>query len=78
MGGAVSEKNFFPPFDPQFGLKIRGSPGPPPPPPSDPPVASHDLAGDWVGILPFYSQFLSIRITPYKKDLTITTNAKRD
>ena len=24
-----SQKKFFPPFGPQFGLKIRGTPGPP-------------------------------------------------
>ena len=29
-GGAVSSKNFFRPFGPQFGLKIRGCSAPPP------------------------------------------------
>ena len=28
-GGAVSEKKFFQPFRPQFGLKIRREEGPP-------------------------------------------------
>ena len=32
-GGLVSQKNFFGPFGPQFGLKIRGDPGPPDPSP---------------------------------------------
>ena len=31
--GAVSKKNFFQPFGPQSGLKIRGYPGPPVPSP---------------------------------------------
>ena len=31
--GAGLQKNFFPPFGPQFGLKIRGEPGPPGPSP---------------------------------------------
>ena len=49
---------------PIFVKKIWGPPGPPPPPPSDLPVASHDLAWDWVGILPFYSQF---RLLPIRR-----------
>ena len=36
-GGAVS-KNFFRPFGPQFGLKIREMLGPPRAPPLDPPL----------------------------------------
>ena len=31
--GRRSPKNFFRPFGPQFGLKIRGAPGPPGPSP---------------------------------------------
>ena len=36
-GGAVSKNNFFRPFGPQCGLKIRGG-GPPWAPPLDPPL----------------------------------------
>ena len=32
-GGERSPKKFFEPFEPQFGLKIRGPPGPPAPSP---------------------------------------------
>ena len=32
-GGGQSPKKFFQPFGPQFGLKIRGAPGPPGPSP---------------------------------------------
>ena len=27
-GGGSLQKKFFPPFGPQFGLKLRGGPGP--------------------------------------------------
>ena len=37
-GGEQSRKNFFGPFGPQFGPKIRGSPGPPGPPALDTPL----------------------------------------
>ena len=36
MGGGGGLKIFFQPFEPQFGLKIRGEPGPRAPP-LDPP-----------------------------------------
>ena len=41
-GGAVSKQIFFSPSMPQFGLKIRGGPGPPgPPSPTlDPPLGT--------------------------------------
>ena len=32
-GGGCLQKNFFRPFGPQFGLKIKGGPGPPSPSP---------------------------------------------
>ena len=37
-GGAGLPKKFFRTFGPQFGLKVRGGPGPPSPP-LDPPLA---------------------------------------
>ena len=40
-GGTGLQKNFFQPFGPQYGLKIReGGPPPPPAPPLDPPLES--------------------------------------
>ena len=40
-GGLTLQRKFFPPFEPQLGLKIRGEPAPPPPvPPLDPPLES--------------------------------------
>ena len=37
-GGPVTQKNFFRPFGPQFGLKLRGAP------PLDPPLQSYPLS----------------------------------
>ena len=63
-GGGRSPKKNFSALRPSVWSKNKGVPWAPPPPPSDLPVASHDLAWDWVGILPFYSQF---RLLPIRR-----------
>ena len=41
--GARPQKNFFPPFGPHFGLKIRGGGRAPQAPPLDPPLLGNRI-----------------------------------
>ena len=54
-GKVRSQKNFFPHFGPQFGLKIRGGPGSPGPSPG----STLELINHFV-----VSHFLSAKVSP--------------
>ena len=51
--GRGIKKNFFRPFGPQFGLKIRGGAGPPRPPPLDLPLNVYGIQLIERQVLPF-------------------------